>query len=429
MNEDDLAALVAEHASRHSVPGAALGILRGEAKTATWYGVADVTTREPVRPETNFSVGSLTKPMVATVIVRLADAGKLSLDDPAAAHVPELSRSGWAQRATVRDLLANRSGLPLRAATEFGFTRHRDEDEGALSRLVAEAAEEASRVDFWSYSNLGWCLLGRVIEAVSGTTWEGAMRRLLFHPTGMSSTTFATGSDTKQRVSGHEIKAGNPVPVEPLAARAYGPAGTSVVSTVSDLLRFAALHLEDPSFVALRAAQDAVSIYGWFDAWCLGWARFDWQGGPVWGWDGLIGGERSVLRIVPQHQAAIVLLTNGSTGRAMYRSLLADVMRSLFGIDVPPLSLDPLSRAPGDLSGYSGTYAWPDRRIEVSATPSGLVIKEDRTETEALPLDERAFLVDRADPDTPTVTFGDFDASGRPGVLYDMLWGLPRVPE
>ena len=75
--------------------------------------------------------------MVATVIARLAEAGQLSLDDPVVAHVPELGGSGWARRVTLRDLLANRSGLPLRAGLEFDFVGRRDEDDGALSRLSA----------------------------------------------------------------------------------------------------------------------------------------------------------------------------------------------------------------------------------------------------------------------------------------------------
>ena len=51
----------------------------------------------------------------------------------------------------------------------------------------------------------------------------------------------------------------------------------------------------------MRDVHAEVSIYGWLDAWCLGWARFDWEGGRAWGWDGLVTGERSVLRIVPDH--------------------------------------------------------------------------------------------------------------------------------
>ena len=50
-------------------------------------------------------------------------------------------------------------------------------------------------------------------------------------------------------------------------------------------------------------------------------------------------------------------------------------------------------------------------------------------EREALPVDERTFLVDAAEPDNPTITFGAFDAAGRPQVLYIMLWGLPRLGE
>jgi CubicO group peptidase (beta-lactamase class C family) len=428
VDDGDLTALLGRHAVRYLVPGAAVGVVREGSATTACYGVGDIRTGEPVTPETRFGVGSLTKSMVATVIARLAEAGRLSLDDPVAAHAPELRASGWAARATVRDLLANRSGLPLRAGLEFGFEGRRDQDDGALSRLVADAAAGAPAGSFWSYTNVGWCVLGRVIETSAGAAWEDAMRRHLFGGVGMSGTTFAAGA-VPGRASGHEVTADGPVPVGPLVARAYGPAGTSVVSTVTDLLRFAALHLEDPSLAVLRAVQAEVSICGWLDSWCLGWAWFDWDGGQVWGWDGLINGERSVLRIVPGQQAAVVLVTNSSTGRAMYRSLFADLMGSMFGISVPPLRLEATVPAAGDLSRFAGVYAWPDRQVEVTATADGLLIKSEDRETQALPLDERTFLVDPADPDNPTVTFGAFDTVGRPQVLYDMLWGLPRLGE
>jgi CubicO group peptidase (beta-lactamase class C family) len=428
VNEGDLTALLRQHASRHSVPGAAIGVVREGAATTAYYGVADVTTGEPVTPETRFSVGSLTKSMVATVIARLAEAARLSLDDPVAAHVPELRGSGWAERATLRDLLANRSGLPLRAGLEFGFDGRKDEDGGALSRLAVDLATGVPAANFWSYTNVGWCLLGRVIETATDAAWEDAMRRHLASA-GMRETTFAPDAVPKRRASGHEVTADGPVPVEPLVARAYGPAGTSVVSTVTDLLRFAALHLENSSLASLRAVHAEVSIYGWLDSWCLGWAWFDWKGGQVWGWDGLVNGERSVLRIVPEQQGAVALMTNSSTGRAMYRSLFADLMGSLFGISVPPLRLDASPGAAGNLSRFAGVYAWPDRQVEVTATGSGLFIKGEHDETEALPLDEGTFLVDPVDPDNPTVTFGAFDAAGRPRVLYLMLWGLPRLDE
>jgi hypothetical protein len=65
--------------------------------------------------------------------------------------------------------------------------------------------------------------------------------------------------------------------------------------------------------------------------------------------------------------------------------------------------------------------------VEVTTTSRGLLLKRERGEAEALPLDERTFLVDAADPDNPTVKFGSFDTASRPHVLYLMLWGLPRI--
>jgi CubicO group peptidase (beta-lactamase class C family) len=401
VNEGDLAALLRQHASTHAVPGAAIGILHKGVATTAYYGVANARTGEPVTAETRFSVGSLTKSMVATVIARLAEWGWLSLDDLVARHVPELHESDWAKRATLRDLLANRSGLPLRADFEFGFDDRKDEDDGALGRFAAETVTDAA--------------------------WEHSVRRHLLDPARMSETTLATDPAPKHRASGHEITPDGPVPVEPLISRAYGPAGTSAVSTVTDLLRFAGLHLGDPSLAALRAVQAPVSIYGWLDSWCLGWARFAWPGGQIWGWDGLVNGERSIMRIVPEQHAAVVMMTNGSTGRAMYRSLFAVLMESLFEISMPPLVLEAAPDAAGDLSRFAGVYAWPDWRVEVTATERGLVIKDEQDESEAIALDERTFLIDPADPDNPTVTFGDFDAADRPRVLYLMLWGLPRL--
>ena len=422
MDEADLTAVLREHATRHSVPGASIGVLRDGVVTTASYGIEDVRTGEPVTPATRFSVGSLTKSMVATVIARLAEAGRLSLDDPVVEHVQELRGSIWVEGVTVRDLLANRSGLPLRADLEFAFDRRPGADDGALARLVAEIPRDEVRSSVWSYSNVGWCVLGRMIETVTGATWEDGMRELLE----LRDTSFGADPAVERRVSGHAITPEGPRPVEPLAARAYGPAGTTGVTTVDDLLRFAGMQLDDPALAALRVVHADVSIHGWLDAWCLGLARFDWAGGPVWGWDSVVNGERAVLRLLPEHRAAVALMTNADTGRAVYRSLLVELMPSLFGIEGPRLPIEPSRRHADDLARFAGLYAWPDSRVEVSPSAGGLLLADEDGESEALPLDGRAFVVDRDDADTPTVTFGAFDADGRPGVLYRMLWGLPR---
>ena len=425
MSELELADLLREHASAHSVPGAALGVLREEEVITAYSGVADTTTSEPVTADTRFAVGSLAKPMVATAVARLAADGRLGMDDPAATHVPELRGAGWGEGVTLRDLLANRSRVPLRA--ELEFSDFGDDKDDVLSRLAAEIAAGEPTDRFWSYTNAGWCLLGRALETLTGLNWEDAMHSSVLVPLEMDQTTFTTWPIAEPRAPSYTITADGPAPVEPWRPRSLGPAGATLLSTVTDLLRFAKAHLDDPSLAILRAAHAEVRIHAWLDAWCLGWARFDWEGGPVWGWDGLIDGHRAILRIAPERRGALVMLTNGSTGRALYRSLFPVLMKEWFAVSVPELRLEPSDGAAGDLSRFAGSYAWPDRRAQVAATGDRLVIESEAGAVEALPLDAATFLVDAGDPDTPTVTFGAFDDSGRPGVLYEMLWGLPRV--
>jgi CubicO group peptidase (beta-lactamase class C family) len=422
VSDPSLTSLLEEHASAHEIPGAALGVLGTATPATACHGLADMTTGEAVTEETRFAPGSLVKWMVATALVRLAAAGALSLDDAVAHHVPELAGASWAERASVRDLLANRSGLPLSSELEFdGFP---GEDDDVLSRFASAVATREPAGAFWSYSNAGWCLAGRVLETVTGAMWEDAMRTSVLAPLGMDGTTFVASPVAEPRATGYEVSDGDAAPAEPWTPRAIGPAGSTMLATVTDLLRLADAHLSDPILAEMRVPHAETRIPGWIDRWCLGCAQLDWDGGPVWGWDGVLSGQRAFLRIVPG-RGAVVLMTNGSNGRALYRSLFPLLMEEL-GVRVAPLALQPSADAAGDLSRFEGVYAWPDTRYEVAATGKGLTLATGAGTVEALPIDDRTFLLDPTDDDWPTITFDGFDAEGRPGVLYTMLWGLPR---
>ena len=282
MDQAGLTSLLREHVTRHSLPGASLGVLRDGGVTIACHGVGNLVTGEPI------TRGSPTATMARS--------------------------RGW-----LRTLPAQR-------------------------RLRGRWS--------WSYTNVGWCLLGRALETATGAPWEIAMARLLDFA-GLSDTTFGVDAARHPRVTGYDATPG-PTAVVPLVSRSYGPAGASAVSSAADLLRFAGWHLDDPSVAVLRESHADVAIHGWLDSWCLGWARFDWPGGPVWGWDSLIRGERAVLRLLPEHRAAVVLLTNSAAGRAAYHSLFSELMPLLFGVEVAPLRLDASPAAVGDLSRFAG---------------------------------------------------------------------------
>lgn len=425
MLEPELVGLLRRHAARHSVPGAALGVMTGSTITTATHGVGDLSIDEPVTDRTPFAVGSLTKPIVATLLVDLASEGAANLDAPISEQLPELTRSRWASTATPRHLLSGLSRIPLRYDWEFSLTQDSDT---ALSEITAMVADAEPAGPHWSYSNLAFTVLGRLIEHVTGALWEEATRERLLEPLGMSSTACLRTGSGAAVASGHEIGNDGISIVEPWVCRAYCSSGTSVYSSVRDLLTFARRHLDDRSLQGLRTVRSEVSIHGWLDGWGMGWAFFDWNRTPVWGWDGVVPGQRAFLRLSPQHDAAIALVTNGSTGRAMYRSLVPEIAAHWFGVTIPELQLDADDAEPGlDLSSYAGTYAWPDRQLEMSVEDDALVVESGDQRAIATPIDHRVFLLNRSNPDTPTMTFDDFDDEGRPGVVYRMLWGLPRI--
>lgn len=90
------------------------------------------------------------------------------------------------------------------------------------------------------------------------------------------------------------------------------------------------------------------------------------------------------------------------------------ILMKEFGIGMPALPLEPSLSGAGNLARYAGVYAWPDERWTVTPGDTDLVVEHDGVAARALPLDDSTSLVDADDPDNPTVTFTDFDASGRP---------------
>ncbi|HEY6151076.1 MAG TPA: serine hydrolase domain-containing protein [Gaiellaceae bacterium] len=420
-----------------AVVGASLGVLsRGELEIAH-SGLADAEHNLHVGDHTRFQIASLTKPMVATVIAKLASERKLGLDDALTAHIPELAGSRWGEQVTILDLLANRGGVPMTSAVEFEFA---DEGDACLAELaVAVAGQEPSFEPrtAWSYNNTGWCLLGRAIEVVCGEAWETAMLHQLLEPLEMDETVFSVEA-VEEATACYEQRADETTFVEPWRHRALGPAGGTMWSTVRDLLRFADVHLEDGRLpdgsgyaapgvlAALRTVEERRSLPDFMDAWGRGWAQFDWSGGPVWGWCGIAAGQRAILQLVPDARGALVLTSNSSRGRDLYRALFpAELER--FGVTMPSVARSRAAANPGDLASYEGTFGWPDYELLVSSRDDRLTLSSPELSGDAFPIDERVFALESDDPDLLVIVFDDFDVQGRPQALFEIVWRHPRL--
>ncbi|MEI5676297.1 MULTISPECIES: serine hydrolase [unclassified Nocardioides] len=379
---------LAQLAERHGVPGAQLGILRltpdGDDELATSsYGVLNTRTGVPTTDESLFQIGSISKVWTATVAMQLVDEGLLELDGPIVEVLPELRLADpdVTKRVTLRHLLTHTSGIDGDVFTDTG---RGDDCLEKYVDLLADAAQNHPLGATWSYCNSGYSLMGRLIEKVTGLTWDAAMRERLFTPLGLSSTvTLPEEALLYGAAAGHEDQDGVPVtaPIWQLP-RSLGPAGL-ITSTVTDLLGFARLHLtgglaadgtrllsESAAAQMAEHQADLPDKYILGDSWGLGWIRFGWGedgGRRVIGHDGNTIGQAAFLRVLPEAGLAVALLTNGGHTRDLYEDLYRELFAELADVEIPAAFAPPAAPVDVDVTPYVGTYARASVRMEVLA--------------------------------------------------------------
>jgi CubicO group peptidase (beta-lactamase class C family) len=159
------------------------------------YGLADAASGRQASAGDLFRIASITKTVTGTAILQLRDAGTLDLDEPATRWLPELtgSASGDGMRAvTIRRLLSHESGLASQPPGT-DFLAESPVYEGAAGRTLARAAEICTAIPPShqpKYSNLGYELLGEIVQRASGVPYPQYVAERILAPLGMTSTAF-----------------------------------------------------------------------------------------------------------------------------------------------------------------------------------------------------------------------------------------------
>ena len=190
MSQEALRDFVEATATRFGIPGVAVGVWADGQEIYACHGVTSIDNPLPVDRDTLFVLGSVTKTYTATALMRLVAEGRVELDAPVRRYVPELRLADEqaAAEVTVLNLLNHTAGLDWRIIVDTG------EGDDALAREVAKLAElkliapPGTRA---SYSQAGYNLAGRIVEKVTGLTYERAVASLLFEPLGLSHSFFA----------------------------------------------------------------------------------------------------------------------------------------------------------------------------------------------------------------------------------------------
>lgn len=236
------------------VPGVAIGIVKDDKVVlAKGYGFRDLDKKLPVTADTIFAIGSCTKAFTTFTMGTLVDEGKLSWDKPVRTWIPEIQlKDPYASdNITPRDMVTHRSGLPRHDLLWYNNNTWTRKEFVEHLRYLEPSAELREK---WQYNNLMFLAAGYLVERVTGSSWENAVRTRILSPLGMTHTNFAVADSQKSRDYALPYRENDDHKIERIPFRvidAVGPAG-SINSTVDDMTKWLMVHLDGGKFEGKR---------------------------------------------------------------------------------------------------------------------------------------------------------------------------------
>jgi len=231
-------------------------------------GLADVATKHPMAPDDLFWIASMTKPITGTAILMLQDERKLNVADPVAKYLPEFANlktpSGKPANLTISQLLTHTSGL----GEATGPAAQKAKTLADLVPIWLAARMQYEPGAKWSYTQSGINAAGRIVEVVSGLTFDAFLQQRLFDPLGMANTTFYP-TDTQRAhlatayAKNKDTGALQAVPPRPeFGPRDRPPQGNGgLYSTAPDYARFCQMLLNGGTFEGRRYLSPAALKY------------------------------------------------------------------------------------------------------------------------------------------------------------------------
>ena len=383
---------------RWEVPGLAMAVIK-DGEVAYWgtFGVKNVETGEPVDRGTIFAIGSATKSFTAALLATLEQDGVLSWDDPMVEHMPHfrLSDPDRTRRATIRDFVSQRTGLPGNNVLIWETELTRDE----LLKRIRHFQPFAPLGKSFQYANLNFVAAGEVVPAVTGKSWEAFVAERFFEPLGMTSTTAIMPGHTRNVASAHMKRNGRIAPIPLLDIQSSGPAG-SIHSTVEDMAQWVKLWLDDGRFDGRRILESEtiaelhtphIPVTGPpynllmpaspSPAYAMGWLVHTYDGRRVVEHGGQTDGMSALVGMLPDEGIGVVVLVNtwssflpsvlmydvfdaylGDTGRDWnqeflpIKGMLDGQLLQLEGMERAAHAAAPAHVSASDAAAYAGTY-------------------------------------------------------------------------
>jgi CubicO group peptidase (beta-lactamase class C family) len=387
MTDSALQQKVAELAEELGVTGISVGVLADGEEHYAFHGVTSVENPLTVDEKTLFQFGSTGKTFTATAIMRLVDQGKVDLDAPVRTYVPELKLKDEdvAARVTVLQLLNHTAGW------EGDMMDNTGDGDDALEKYVArmERLEQVAPLgDGVSYNNASLSLAGRVIEKVTGQTFEQAVRELLLDPLGLDQTFFFPNEIMTRRFAvGHNVHEDGSVTVaRPWALPRGGAPAGGLSATARDQIAWAKFHLGDgtaPDGTRLlsrklldKMKEPTVDMRGSAlgDYVGISWLMRDVDGVRLVGHGGTMNGQYSEFVTVPERGFAFISMTNSGPNGSQLNNLLEKwALEHYLGV----VDAEPEQLALGDeaLMHYVGRFETIAATCDITADSGRLLAK------------------------------------------------------
>ena len=419
---------VSVKAEELGVPGVAAGVLIDGKEEPAFHGVTSIENPLDVDADTLFQFGSTGKTYTATAMLRLAEDGKVDLDAPVRRYLPEfqLRDKEVAEKVTVLQLFNHTAGWQGDMMDNTG------DGDDALEKYVAKMVdlEQVSPLGATvSYNNASLSVAGLIIATIHGTTYEQAMRDLVFEPLGLKQTFFFPNEIMTRRFAvGHTLHDdGRTTVARPWALpRGNSPAG-GMSANLADQFAWARFHLGDgtaadgtrflPAETIRRMQQPTVECKGSAigDAVGISWLLREVDGVRIVMHGGTTNGQHSEFVMVPERNFALISMTNcGPNGPQLNEVLQKWAFEHYLGIvltDPEPVLLNDER-----LQEYVGRFETIAASVDITAKDGQLIAQiEVKPEMKAV-LREQG---EDADEEQPPIPLGLLSPDGDDYIIPD----------
>jgi CubicO group peptidase (beta-lactamase class C family) len=339
--------LIEQIMEEEDIPGIAIVIVQGdEIAYCQGYGVANIDSKQPVTTDTLFDLASLTKSFTALAVLLMEDQGLIDIDDPLQKYLPNFQIADpRGAEITIRQLLNQTSGIPGIFSEILIFN---DSYEGMLASLSSLRLNNDPGTAF-EYADLNYCLLGALIERVSGMTYEEYMDASIFTPLGMDHTTVDPEEAIEMgKADGHQPMYGRVVARNIPAMKSARPAGW-VMSCAEDMGKWLLVHLnsgvlDGKQVIPADDIEEAHSIAVLYEdnneemAYGMGWSisinsdilyHFHCGDTPNF---------TSDMLLLPDYDVGIAVLVNGQVSNISH-SIATQIADILFNLDLTSINV------------------------------------------------------------------------------------------